>query len=321
MNMTELTAPVVKRNDEKRIVYGPVLIPGEPDHDGDIVSIDKIEQVAHDFAEKYGNIDLMHSLNNVGKMVETYLSPADLTFDEVVVPKGSWMIGVRVTDEKSWEAVKSGNGFSIMGIRSTVAKSKEETSAVKRTTLADLGEDWLVNAVSLVDEPAVPKAKFLVVKSKDESTTKDSGFFAKLKQALSRSEEAAVKEEDEMTKEDVQLFIQSAVKTAIQEAITSLPEEQEPSATPLDDLQVVDEEKSKNNSEDANEQKDQVMLSKQEYESLLNRVNEIEGDVEKARGYGLFFRSNKLKGQDSDAVQQNQLIEQDRDIFGRRIQK
>ena len=134
--MTELTAPVVKRNDEKRIVYGPVLIPGEPDHDGDVVSTDKIEQVAHDFAEKYGNVDLMHSLNNVGKMVETYLSPMDLTFGEITVPKGSWMMGVRVTDEESW-AVKSGklNGFSIMGIRSTAIKSKDEVpTSTRRTT-------------------------------------------------------------------------------------------------------------------------------------------------------------------------------------------
>ena len=47
-----------------------------------------------------------------------------------------------------------------------------------------------MNAVSLVDDPAVPKARFLVVKSKQEETPKDTGFFAKLKQALSTNKES-----------------------------------------------------------------------------------------------------------------------------------
>jgi hypothetical protein len=325
--MTELTAPVVKRNDEKQIVYGPVLIPGEPDHDGDVVSIDKIEQVAHDFAEKYGNIDLMHSLNNVGKMVETYLSPIDLTFGEITVPKGSWMMGVRVTDEESWEAVKSGalTGFSIMGIRSTAIKSKEEIpTAVKRTTLSDLGEEWIVNAVSLVDEPAVPKAKFLVIKSKEPEPHKETGFFAKLKQALSSNEEPAEpKGGEEMSKEEIRVFIQSSVKTAMQEAMEEwnrASESHEPVVEQLDHT-LVEQPENKEEIEDEKESGDHVTLSKQEYETLLDQVQDMEKVVEKARGFGLFFRSNKLKGQDEHQSIQPQQTENDRDIFGRRIQK
>jgi len=55
----ELTAPFVRKEKAKRIVYGPVLIPGEPDSDGDVVSAEKIEDVAHRFVEEYGNIDLI----------------------------------------------------------------------------------------------------------------------------------------------------------------------------------------------------------------------------------------------------------------------
>lgn len=78
-------------------------------------------------------------------------------------------MGVRVQDEEVWQAVKEGKltGFSIMGVPKVALKSKE---AAKRTTLADLEReagDWVVNAVSLVDEPAVPKAKFIAIKSKE----------------------------------------------------------------------------------------------------------------------------------------------------------
>lgn len=173
--MAELTAPFVYKNDEKRIVYGPVLIPDEPDTDNDVVTAEKIESVAHKFVEEYGNIDLMHSLNNVGRLVESYILPVDLEVDEdTIVPKGSWVMGVRVTDDNAWQAVKDGKlgGFSIMALQKTAIKSAEkDNQESKRVTLADLGDDWIVNAVSLVDEPAVPKAKWIAIKSKANSDT------------------------------------------------------------------------------------------------------------------------------------------------------
>ena len=207
-----------------------------------------------------------------------------------------------------------------MGIRSTPIKRKEET-AVKRTTLADLGEEWIVNAVSLVDEPAVPKAKFLVIKSKEPEPPKDTGFFAKLKQALSRNEESAESEgSEEMTKEEIQVFIQSSVKTAIQEAMEEWnpPSESEPVVEQLDHT-LVEHPENTEESENEKESEDHVTLSKKEYETLLNQVQDMEKVVEKARGFGLFFRSNKLKGQDGDSSAQHKPIEPDRDIFGRRI--
>lgn len=167
--MAELTAPLVYKNEEKRIVYGPVLVPDEPDSDNDVVTAEQIENVAHKFVEEYGNIDLMHSLNNVGRLVESYILPVDLEVDEeTVIPKGSWVMGVRVTDDDTWQAVKEGKlgGFSIMALQKMAMKSSEKNQHSKRVTLADLGDDWIVNAVSLVDEPAVPKAKWIAIKSK-----------------------------------------------------------------------------------------------------------------------------------------------------------
>lgn len=172
--MAELTAPLVYKNEEKRIVYGPVLIPNEPDTDGDVVTAEQIENVAHKFVEEYGNIDLMHSLNNVGRLVESYILPVDLEVDEeTIIPKGSWIMGVRVTDDDAWQAVKDGklSGFSIMALQKMAMKSSEKKQKSKRVTLADLGDDWIVNAVSLVDEPAVPKAKWIAIKRKSKDNT------------------------------------------------------------------------------------------------------------------------------------------------------
>ena len=172
--MAELTAPLVYKNEEKRIVYGPVLIPNEPDTDGDVVTAEQIENVAHKFVEEYGNIDLMHSLNNVGRLVESYILPVDLEVDEdTLIPKGSWIMGVRVTDDDAWQAVKDGklSGFSIMALQKMAMKSSEKKQKSKRVTLADLGDDWIVNAVSLVDEPAVPKAKWIAIKRKSKDNT------------------------------------------------------------------------------------------------------------------------------------------------------
>lgn len=191
--MAELTAPFVYKNDEKRIVYGPVLIPDEPDTDDDVVTAEQIENVAHGFVEQYGNIDIQHSLNNVGRLVESYILPVDLEVDgDNIVPKGSWLMGVRVTNDEAWQSVKSGElgGFSIMAIHNQAIKSTEKNDEEsKRVTLADLDEmgGWIVNAVSLVDEPAVPKAKFLAIKSSKDSDSNSNDDIDIAKKAIDGS--------------------------------------------------------------------------------------------------------------------------------------
>jgi hypothetical protein len=120
------------------------------------------------------------------------------------------------------------------------------------------------------------------------------------------------------------VFIQSSIKTAMQEAMEEWNpplESPEPAITPLDDSLMEQQTKDQEEVEVQSISEDQIVLSKPEYETLLNQVQDMEKVVEKARGFGLFFRSNKLKGQDGDSSKQSQPIKQDRDIFGRRIQK
>jgi len=469
----ELTAPFVRKEKAKRIVYGPVLIPGEPDSDRDVVSAEKIEEVAHKFIEEYGNIDLMHSLKNVGRVVESYIAPVDLHFDDVTVPKGSWMMGVRVTDDETWNLVKKGRltGFSIMGMRSPALKglgdnpsAEKILAAVKRTTLADLGDDWFVNFVSLVDEPAVPKAKFLVIKSKgdtgggdlkswwerikskiiakaasgatdlpladrnrawdadaavgrvrrwassDGSGDKEKINWSRYRQAFFWYDEndpenfgsyklpfadvidgrlmavprgifaaaAAIqgarggvnipaedmdavkrriaayykkmdekppwseksKGGDDMNREEIVAAMKEAldgVADAIGEAVKAAMKEakqddgkddgQDKGQGQKDQQPAPDDKEKAGNNDGSNDDKDKkdgdgkddvVQLSRAEYEQLVNRIQEIETAVGKAKGFGLLFGSNRLVGQDGGDAPATK-SKPDRDMFGRVI--
>jgi len=190
--MVDLTAPIIWKNDEKRIVTGPVLVPGEEDTQGDIVDKETVETVAHKFLEEYGNIDLQHNLVNVARPVESWVTRKEeshtnqLTGESVDLPAGTWMMTARVSEEVWNDKVKSGqlSGFSIMAVKKEQVKAMKEKgmdmeTAIKsgmvsnkgfrKATLEELGEDFVVPAVSLVDEPAVPKAKWIAIKSKEKA--------------------------------------------------------------------------------------------------------------------------------------------------------
>lgn len=110
-------AEIVRKDEDRRIVTAPVLVPDKPDRHGDVVSKDNIQEVAYTFLPDYANIDVMHTLQNVGVPVESYLAPQDLEFEGKEVPEGSWMLSVKVTNPEVWQAVKKGilTGFSIYG--------------------------------------------------------------------------------------------------------------------------------------------------------------------------------------------------------------
>lgn len=115
------TADFVAKNMDEQIVTAPVLIPDREDRHGDVIPKENIEEVAYKFLADYQNIDIMHTLENIGVPVESYLAPTDLTFDvdgqSKEVPQGSWMLSVKVQNEEVWQAVKRGEltGFSIYG--------------------------------------------------------------------------------------------------------------------------------------------------------------------------------------------------------------
>ena len=116
---------IVKIDKDRRMVYGVFLVPEEADHDGDVISMDDVEKVAHKFMADYRTIDEMHEDVIDADIVESAIAWADgLEYYGKVIKKGSWFGGVKVYDNDVWEKIKSGEykGFSvrISGVRQPI---------------------------------------------------------------------------------------------------------------------------------------------------------------------------------------------------------
>ena len=116
---------LTKVDEAKRIVTGPVLVPDAVDLQGDFEFADDIEEAAHKFMEDARNIGEMHTkFGNIGTPVESWIMREMVFVDNgtefKIYPKGTWMLSVKVTDDKVWEKVRNGEltGFSI-GFRGT----------------------------------------------------------------------------------------------------------------------------------------------------------------------------------------------------------
>lgn len=230
----ELTGPIFKQDEKQRIVYAAVLVPGEPDYDyskGEkILTPEEIEYVAHKWMEDYGNIDYMHGMNNVAKPVETFILPQELEVElegkKTILPKGSWILAAKVTNDKAWKEVEEGKltGFSIMGIQNTVLKDilskaaddqsvgKAFSEAMKRILIRDLGKDWVVPFVSLVDEPCVPKAKFFAIKQREEPKKSEETTWSKFKQFFAKSAEKSGRAISDETYSDLKKAVEALQK-------------------------------------------------------------------------------------------------------------
>jgi hypothetical protein len=110
---------------EERLVYGIVLEPETVDAQGDIYSAEEIRSACHEFMEKFGKLGLQHKYlaNNLMKVLECWIAPADLKIEDHDVKKGTWLLACRIVDEDLWQAVKEGKftGFSIGGTARSVA--------------------------------------------------------------------------------------------------------------------------------------------------------------------------------------------------------
>jgi len=110
--------PVLKTGEE-RYVLGIVLEPETVDAQDDIYSAAEIRDAAHRFMEQYQNIGLMHRdlVNGRVKILESYLAPTPFALDGAQIRKGTWLLAVRVLDDKLWTQIKNGEltGLSMGG--------------------------------------------------------------------------------------------------------------------------------------------------------------------------------------------------------------
>jgi hypothetical protein len=139
---------LAKVDSEKRIIVGPAMIPNKRilriDKDGTEYEIffspETIEAAAHKYlmdANQHA-VNVEHEINIGGvTTVESWIvdnpdtdKAKSLGFD---VPKGTWMIAMKVQDERVWEdLIKSGllNGFSIEGVFQPIEPEDAELTAL-----------------------------------------------------------------------------------------------------------------------------------------------------------------------------------------------
>ena len=208
------------------IVYAAVLIPNKPDYDGDIVTKEQIREKMYNFMRNYQNIDFMHSLNAVkSTILENYILPFDMEVETYEVkrtlPAGTWIMGIEIEDEAVKNLVREGKirGFSVMGVKKSEfinAMKDNRDLAIKRTTFRDLGDDFEITHVSLVDTPAVSDALFFAFKSRpqeEKETWKDL-----FKAMFSRKG----KEEIDLNKEELKELIETTVKPVVKAALKEI---------------------------------------------------------------------------------------------------
>lgn len=109
-----------EEDGEERTVFGAVLVPDDPDAQGDIYNAEEVRKAAHGYMEVYGGrMKVMHKGALVDDLVviETYVSKSEVTFGDETFPVGTWFMTARVVDDELWTSVKKGEftGFSIGG--------------------------------------------------------------------------------------------------------------------------------------------------------------------------------------------------------------
>lgn len=213
-NAIEKKVQIAKVDDSKRIVIGVVYQPDVEDAHGDMMDAVEIEKAAHLFMENQHtyNIDKQHDLEvDKGYVVESYIAPCDMEIGDQVIAKGSWVAGVKVTDDETWEAIQKGEitGFSMWGVGKR--EEVEEDEKVSKGLL-----NRIAKALGLIEKGAVA--------DKYNKNRKNREFWAAqdaLNAVLFRwdSWETGMETDPEIIRDALQDFVEIAQDVLVQEDI------------------------------------------------------------------------------------------------------
>jgi hypothetical protein len=132
-----------KLDPRKQIAIGAVYEPGIVDSQGDFMTAEVIEKMAHDFMRggRMKAVDEEHNLSETGAcIVESFIArEGDPDF-----PAGSWVAAVHIPDKNLWAKVEGGqiNGFSVFG-----SGRREE-----RTVEIDVPDDGVLKGETFGDD-------------------------------------------------------------------------------------------------------------------------------------------------------------------------
>lgn len=242
--------PIVRKDNAERTVTAPVLVPGEPDRERHEYRAENIAEVAKSFLPA-GEIDAMHTGGEVGHPTESWIAKQDLTFGDRTVPQDTWLLSAKIADDDVWQGVADGTyqGLSVFGPIERVLDAEGNELDIKEIARpvgqqggagmqpaaansfagggpslelppAPVGETWTVELekathVSIVDDPAVQAASFVVAKSADSgaygSETEDTKMEDELKERLDNMETSI--------KKDAKTAAEDAAESAAEEAV------------------------------------------------------------------------------------------------------
>ena len=115
---TERYATIIEKSADCGFVLAPVLVPDEPDWQGDVISAEEIEKAAHAFMAESQHSDYMHrqDLSDAEVMlVENTIVRADTIINGAVVKKGTWLTGWNIYSPELRDLIRTGKltGLSI----------------------------------------------------------------------------------------------------------------------------------------------------------------------------------------------------------------
>ena len=124
---TENIVAFKKSDNKKQIVFGEVYVPDVRDTDGEFMTAETIEKMAHNFLANKKNFEISKSHDgntDKGCVVESFIAREG---DPDFIP-GSWVIGVHIPDVEIWKQVEDGTltGFSIEGRGTLIEEAGNE---------------------------------------------------------------------------------------------------------------------------------------------------------------------------------------------------
>lgn len=137
--MTKLNVTFSNIDLTKQVVYGAVLYPNALAKRKYIISEDDIKEAAYRFMQLDLSkaIDTNHNrVSNGSRVVESYI----VKTDDDLYPKGTWVLGVKITDPVVWKKILKGDltGFSVEF--SALAQIEEYEIVYNRFIVGETGD-------------------------------------------------------------------------------------------------------------------------------------------------------------------------------------
>lgn len=229
------------------ILKGSVCVPNIPDTIGDVLTEQEIREASLFFQRYGGIIDVQHTMQPVGKLLESYILESPTTFNNIEYPKGSWFVSVEVDDEEIQKALNDGEytGFSIFAAPyRSVDEMRRPMKPLHKNLTFNNTDSWKPVCISIVDIPSHPMALFEIYDSDDvfirkwnntinkseimtdetkneNKVTVSEGFFSRIL-GINKSEDMPMKPPEKTEKEDKPDFAGKLVE--IEEKIDNILE-------------------------------------------------------------------------------------------------